>query len=226
MLHLSMKNFLSISVMLIVFFIPISYASSEYFGEYQGSVKAEWIDERKMKLLSNFSFTDPNGMIWLAKQSSVIDGASIPSFAWVFIGSPFVGKYREASVIHDIACDEKIRTWESVHLAFYYAMRASGVGTLKAKIMYAAVYHGGPRWPIIRKVLIPVPEKEESWWDRLWGNSSILVSQTPLPPEYKTEVIEPMAKSLNQEELESLINLIKKNESSLSPMPLEDIRVY
>jgi hypothetical protein len=32
-------------------------------------------------------------------------------------------------------------------LTFYNAMRARGVSDTLAKIMYAAVYHFGPRWP-------------------------------------------------------------------------------
>lgn len=118
-----------------------------YFGEFVGTVKAEWLDpDRKMKLLEEFTFIDPNNMKWHAPSGSVIDGASIPSIAWSLIGGPFTGKYRKASVIHDVACKRRNRPWESVHEAFWYAMRASGVKEMKAQIMYAAVYHGGPRW--------------------------------------------------------------------------------
>jgi hypothetical protein len=75
-----------------------------------------------------------------------VDGASIPKFAWSIIGGPFEGKYRDASVIHDVACVARSAPWEYVHLVFYYAMLASGVDKTTAKIMYAAVYHFGPRW--------------------------------------------------------------------------------
>ncbi len=43
---------------------------------------------------------------------------------------------------------QKIRSWESVHEAFYYAMRASEVESLRSLIMYGAVYHFGPSWPL------------------------------------------------------------------------------
>ena len=46
-----------------------------------------------------------------------------------------------------MACNKRDRSWQSVHEAFYNAMLASGVEKNKAKIMYAAVYHFGPRWP-------------------------------------------------------------------------------
>lgn len=59
--------------------------------------------------------------------------------------------YRDASVIHDVACVARTRPWREVHETFYFAMRASGVGEVQAKVMYAAVYHFGPRWPDPRK---------------------------------------------------------------------------
>ena len=59
---------------------------------------------------------------------------------------PFEGKYRDASVVHDVACEEKNQSWQSVHRMFYEASRLSGVRWLDAKVMYFAVYHFGPRW--------------------------------------------------------------------------------
>ena len=62
------------------------------------------------------------------------------------MGSPYTGEYRNASVVHDVACEKRDRPWEDVHLMFYEACRAGGVAEQKAKLMYAAVYHFGPRW--------------------------------------------------------------------------------
>lgn len=119
------------------------------YGAFSGPIKAEWLEDgRKMRLLEAVVYTDPNGLVWTAKQGSVVDGASIPDLLWSVVGSPFSGKYRDASVIHDVACQERSRTWEAVHLAFYYAMRASGVPETNARVMYGAVYHFGPRWRI------------------------------------------------------------------------------
>jgi Protein of unknown function (DUF1353) len=99
-----------------------------------------------MKLLKTFKFIDPMGREWVAPEGAIIDGASIPQVAWSFIGGPFEGVYRDASVIHDVACDQRSRPWKVVHEAFYDAMITSGVSPLKAKVMYGAVYHYGPRW--------------------------------------------------------------------------------
>jgi hypothetical protein len=123
----------------------VSYAQS--WGEFVGKVVVEWLpDGRNMKLVEHFAYVDPLGRKWNAPAGSVVNGASIPQFAWSIIGGPFEGRYRDASVIHDVACKNKDRPWQDVHEAFYMAMLASGVETLRAKVMYAAVYHFGPRW--------------------------------------------------------------------------------
>ncbi len=102
--------------LVLVFFNSITY-SEEYYGKYSGPVKTEWLDDgRKMKILEYFFYEDPNGIKWEVPTNSIIDGASIPTFAWSFIGAPYSGKFRNASVVHDIACQKKERTWQLVHL--------------------------------------------------------------------------------------------------------------
>jgi hypothetical protein len=134
-------------VLLLLALLGPGRGEAESFGRFVGNVVAEWLDDgRKMKLVVPFVYVDPDEAEWLAPAGSVVDGASIPRLAWSLIGGPFEGKYRNASVIHDVACDQKRRPWEAVHEAFYYAMRASDVGVVKALTMYAAVYHYGPRW--------------------------------------------------------------------------------
>jgi hypothetical protein len=75
--------------------------------------------------------------------------ASIPKWAWSFIGGPYEARYRDAAVIHDVACVEKKRSWKATHEMFYFAMLAAGglYDTWQTKVMFAAVYHFGPRWP-------------------------------------------------------------------------------
>jgi hypothetical protein len=119
----------------------------ENFGKFIGKVVAQWDDSgREMVLTEPFGYIDPEGNRWDAPAGSVIDGASIPQVAWSVIGGPFEGKYRNASVIHDVACDQRQRPWDKVHLTFYYAMRACDVEESLAGTMYAAVYYFGPRW--------------------------------------------------------------------------------
>lgn len=117
-------------------------------GHFLGRVVASWNDDgRTMELQEAYAYVDPDGQAWAAPKGSQIDGASIPQAAWSIVGGPFEGKYRNASVVHDVACAVRSRTWQSTHLAFYLGMRASQVDEDTAKLLYAAVYHYGPRWP-------------------------------------------------------------------------------
>jgi hypothetical protein len=104
-------------------------------------------DGRRMHLLNDVSYTDPAKVRWLAPKGSVVDGASIPQPFWSVIGGPWDGKYRFASILHDVACDQRTKPWDEDAKMFYNAMRCSGVDDLKAKTMYYAVYEFGPHWP-------------------------------------------------------------------------------
>lgn len=120
---------------------PVSY------GTFTGRVATEWLaDGRRMRLLESFSFTDPHGIRWDAPAGWVVDGASIPQQAWSTIGGPFEGIYRNASVIHDVACDKRDRPWTDAAWVFHEAMLASGVHPAQAQIMFAAVWGFGPKW--------------------------------------------------------------------------------
>ena len=130
--------------------VALSWATqcaAQSYGAFVGKVVTEWLDDgRRMKLVEPFAYVDAVGVRWDAPSGSVVDGASIPRVAWSIIGGPFEGIYRNASVIHDVACDQRRRPWPDVHRAFYTAMLASEVDPIKAKVMYAAVYQFGPRW--------------------------------------------------------------------------------
>lgn len=116
-------------------------------GKYSANAQVEFgPDGRFVTLLQDLTYIDPSGVQWLAPKGWKVDGASIPKIAWSIIGGPFEGKYRDASIIHDVACDKREKPWNSVHEVFYYAMLTSGVDITTAKIMYAAVFHFGPRW--------------------------------------------------------------------------------
>jgi len=107
-----------------------------------------------MDLLEDFSFIDAKNHVWTAKTTLkngtqfAIDGASIPKeLQWVF-GSPYVGDFRRASVVHDyysIDVNREARD-EDVHRMMYEAMLADGVKPWKAKLMYLGLRIGGPKW--------------------------------------------------------------------------------
>jgi hypothetical protein len=200
-------------------------------GRYEGTVQAEWlVDGRKMRLLADFGYWDPNEVKWTALTGSVVDGASIPQFAWSLIGGPFEGKYRDASVIHDVACDEKSRPWDAVHLVFYEAMLTSGVKTVLAKIMYAAVYHFGPRWPTIVQEVVSGRGKIGALGAEVGSESGTGVpgwEGADSPTEFKTTEVAPPAATLAESQFEVLKTLIEQREQSGAPsMSLAEIREF
>lgn len=99
-----------------------------------------------MTLLSELRYTDPQGVIWIAPAGSVVDGASIPRSLWSLMGGPFEGKYRNASVLHDVSYDQKTKPWEECDRMFYDAMRCSGVSGVEAGTMYYALRKFGHHW--------------------------------------------------------------------------------
>jgi Protein of unknown function (DUF1353) len=118
-----------------------------------GTVSVSWLtqlgEDRDMKLNQDFGFEDSGGLVWTAKKDAVVNGASIPQIFWSTFGSPFIGDYRRASVLHDYYCDVKTRPSAATHLMFYEACLAGGVGVARAKTMYTMVKVFGPSWTVV-----------------------------------------------------------------------------
>ena len=122
-------------------------ARASTWGYFSGPVETRWENDGvTMVLLNELRYTDPYGEVWVAAAGSRVDGASIPRPFWSVMGGPFDGKYRNASVLHDVAYDEQRRSPEDVDRMFYNAMRCSGVGAVKAKTMYYALRRHGRHW--------------------------------------------------------------------------------
>lgn len=138
-------------ILLAIFFIlPNDSVFSAENNIFVGNLQLEKLPvsegDHSFKLLKSFTYIDKKGVAWSAPKGIKVNGASIPPILWSFVGSPWSGKYPEASVIHDHFCQTKSRPWKEVHRTFYDAMIANGVGKLNAKIKYYAVYRFGPRW--------------------------------------------------------------------------------
>jgi hypothetical protein len=213
-----------------------SVCNAQGLGKYVGSVQTEWIEsDRKMRLLAPFTYIDPKGVEWTAPSGWVIDGASIPVFAWSIIGGPYNGKYRNASVIHDVACDQQVQPWEQVHETFYWAMLASGVENWRAKVMYAAVYHFGPRWERVVTVSVPKDQAPAAEQQALAqaepGSEAAIVSVNPEPAPRglaqgegsqlaTVEVkIQPPPRQLSEDDFEKLKASIMEKETRAAPQP-------
>ena len=148
--------------------------SAEPWGRFEGDVVARWEDDgRSMTLVEPFGYIDPRETRWDAPVAAVVNGASIPRAFWSLIGSPFAGRFRNASVVHDVACEQRDRPWRAVHRMFYEACRCSGVGAVQAKTMYYAVFHFGPRWQIVERTTMVAGHLERE---------TIVRDETPAPP--------------------------------------------
>ncbi len=122
-------------------------ARASGWGHFSGPVETRWeSDGVTMVLLNELRYTDPYGQVWVAPAGSRVDGASIPRAFWSIIGGPFEGKYRNASVLHDVAYEEQKVPPEEADLMFYNAMRCAGVGATTAKTMYYVLLRHGRHW--------------------------------------------------------------------------------
>lgn len=109
-------------------------------GSFSEDPQTEWITDpekadRNMKLLADFSYTDPNNRVWLAPKGSKINGASIPRPLWSTVGSPYTDDYRRASIVHDVACapDSGVPR-KDADAMFFHACRAGGCDAVQARI--------------------------------------------------------------------------------------------
>jgi len=141
-------------------------------GYFVGEVVTRWLKnkgkDRDMELEHPFSYVDPHNKEWKAKKEDKVNGASIPAFLWgPLLGSPFVGDYRRATVLHDVACDEKIEPSSAVHRMFYFAMLCDGVRKPKAFLIYKAVDWFGPDWGAEQKPKTALLEHTLENLDRL-----------------------------------------------------------
>jgi hypothetical protein len=161
------------------------------FGLFTGRVVTRWLTtkgkpDRLMELIEDFAYTDPSGLVWCARAGRRVDGASIPSVFWgPLIGSPYVGDFRRASVVHDIACDDKPYTSDKAHLMFYHAMRCDGASEWLAKTLYTAVKLFGPQWGNRRSPKLLTDENIREF------------QRMVTSPDFATLPIEKLARSLN-----------------------------
>lgn len=117
---------------------------------------------------NRLEFVDSEASRWIAPQRTLTDGASIPSIFVPIIGARRSPEFVNAAAVHDAYCgigneslpEYQSRTWEETHRMFYDALRAGGTEELRAKVMFAAVYLGGPRWQDDKRSLRNAPVRK------------------------------------------------------------------
>lgn len=119
------------------------------------------------QLVNELGFVDSQGRSWVAPEKTFTDGASIPDIFIPIIGERDDPSFVNAAVLHDAYCgagNENMPQyhslpWEEVHRMFYNSLRVNGTNEIKAKVMFAAVYLGGPRWDEPKRSFDSVPKE-------------------------------------------------------------------
>ena len=130
-------------------------------------------------------FVDGKADVWQAPQGTLTDGASIPPLFVGIVGNPTSDQFAQAAAIHDAYCGigneggarYHSRPWPQVHRMFYDALRVGGTPERKAKLMFAAVWLGGPRWGVWDRGLLDVPGSEKQ--DILRQAQGLIDTQNP-----------------------------------------------
>ena len=124
------------------------FSANEKYGHFVGIIKTKWSQQNDfMILLEPVSYTDGNGKKWIVPKGAVVNGSSIPVDLWSVLGyAPYNGPHRIASVFHDYYTEKQTSTWQTTHQMYYDACLCSGVPIIKAKLMFAALWHFGPKW--------------------------------------------------------------------------------
>ena len=77
----------------------------------------------------------------------ITDGSSQPPFTWIFLGSPWGGRFARGSVIHDWIYHDNTFTRKICDIVYLESMRILGVPLWKRRIMYRALrIFGGFCW--------------------------------------------------------------------------------
>jgi hypothetical protein len=116
-------------------------------------LQIEQIDERHWRLLRAFTYDSEVAKARIVVPAGfVTDFASVPRVPvayWLFGGTA-----NAAAVIHDWLYTTGIFPKDTADSVFYEAMRASGIGFLRARFMYWGVaYGGGMAWAAHRAVV-------------------------------------------------------------------------
>ncbi len=133
------------------------------FGHFEGDLIVTLLPGEQVRLEADVVYVDPADTRWIAPKGFISDGASIPRAFWSIVGGPLDGSYRGPAFVHDRYCATQSAPSHDVHRMFYLACRAAGVGALEAKILYAAVRIGGPRWG--EDLVEPLPSAVPSDFD-------------------------------------------------------------
>ena len=178
---------------------------------FSGEPETEWVGSRNMTLKNELTYIDPDGKPWVAPVDSFVNGATIPRPLWTAIGSPYAGKYRRASVIHDYhvgegynpdVSDEQRKAADKM---FYHACRFDGCSRRFARLLYIGVRFGS----IISTLGVPFK-------DAAYGDDEAVRKS----PEYDFilakywEIVDEAGSAVDEGELDVLDEIIERKMGS------------
>jgi Protein of unknown function (DUF1353) len=174
-------------------------------------------------------FVDPDKFVWKAGKGDVTDGASIPDLFKPIIGGSFEPDYLPAAVIHDHYTNRlhRVRTWRDTARVFYQAMLVKGVGVVKAKTMYFAVYTFGPHWGVLAQGVpcgpkcvfsVPLNLSTAGRGDITAAAAGVALSQGRVYAEESADL-----SSAHAAELDDIRKKIETSEVRGAPLSLKDL---
>lgn len=104
-----------------------------------------YVERGRVRLERAVTWVDDEGMI-VVPVGFQSDGVTSPPWSWPMLGHPYSGSLLRPAILHDYEIWTKRAPWSTVHRRFYRALRANGVGRVRAALLFAGVYLGGPRW--------------------------------------------------------------------------------
>lgn len=129
-----------------------NFAEAADPGGFSGKLVLELLEEignnHQFRLLDDLAFVDERGKVWSAARDGIVDDEALPREFQTLPGVPYVGEYRKAAIIHSFHSRARTEPWKEVHRALYRASIAEGVGEMRARSLYAAVYAGAWRWEL------------------------------------------------------------------------------
>ncbi|OCQ21200.1 hypothetical protein A7985_11250 [Pseudoalteromonas luteoviolacea] len=100
--------------------------------------------ETAYELIEDFPYQHDGQVRWVPKYFQY-DGASIPTLAYYFVGTPFNPRYMKAALVHDWLYHTHEIDRVAADGLFYDMLRSAGVSNAKASLMRIAVEQFG-RW--------------------------------------------------------------------------------
>jgi hypothetical protein len=110
-----------------------------------GPLRVLFTERGRVKLLEDLTWQDADGTVTVPR-GFTSDGVSAPAITWPFVGHPYAGTLVRAAILHDYEIWSRRADNDTVHRRFYAALRASGVGRVRAALLFSTVWLFGPRW--------------------------------------------------------------------------------